>query len=296
MTPTSCDQPYWTDDIHLLAFTTPTQSYYRLYRKDGTIEDPQDLRGIIHLDKIPPGFNMTIYMKSAYTSELREVGPHPTWEKEFDASYLRSIFVKTNVTNVVEAYRQGSGGINIIFRIKLNKNETEYWRYHPGHGLGYLAATTCVAYAVPWFWDDLDLSENYALENISYIKAYRDQQFALRENRTYTGLPPTPPALRWQCQLLDPANAWPRFTNVSDDILVADADRYLGIRVTDDFFERIMGIIHAPFPLPAPPQTPVKPVLPPPNPIATWIVIGLAAALLLILIIIVLFKTFAQRN
>lgn len=57
----------------------------------------------MHLDGVQPGFNLTIYMKSAFMSELREVGPHPTWPKEFDASYLRSLFVKTNVTSTHSA-------------------------------------------------------------------------------------------------------------------------------------------------------------------------------------------------
>jgi len=57
------------------------------------------VQGIVNLDQIPKGFNLTIYMKSAYASELKEIGPHPTWTQEFDSSYLRSIFVKTNVSS-----------------------------------------------------------------------------------------------------------------------------------------------------------------------------------------------------
>jgi hypothetical protein len=209
---------------------------------------------------------------------------------------MRSLFVKTNVSNVQKAYIAGSGGINIIFRMKLNDEEKQYWGFHPGHGLGYIAATNCVAYAVPWFWDDMDLQPNYALENISYIKAYREKMDALKKNLTYTGPEPTPPPLRWECQLLEPGNAWPRFTNVSDDITVPEADRYVGIRVTGDFTETIMGVIYAPFPLPPVPTAPAKVELPPPDKPATYIVIALAALLLLILIIIVLYKTFGQRN
>ena len=49
------------------------------------------------------------------------------------------------------------------------------------------------------------------------------------------------------------------------------ADRYVGIRITGDFAEQIMGIIYAPFPLPAPaPQKP-NPVLPPANRPATYV-------------------------
>jgi len=79
-----------------------------------------------------------------------------------------------------------------------------------GSGLGYIASVNCMACAIDWYWDDeYDLADNYALENISYIKAYRDKMFAARNNQTYTGPEPNPPKKRWQCLLALP-NAWPR--------------------------------------------------------------------------------------
>ena len=88
-------------------------------------------------------------MKSAYPSDLKEIGPHTAWPQEFEAGYLRSIFTKTTVTSasmfvvcdwrlvslsvgdcyidVQAAYDNGANAINILFRMKLNPIEINYW-------------------------------------------------------------------------------------------------------------------------------------------------------------------------
>jgi len=298
--------------MHPTGFASnPTLYDYYMYRKSGEL-DVTDIRAVLDLEN--PDFartNLTLFVnlsalaRSAYTSDLEEIGPEPSWANIFDPSYFMSSVMFGTFTGIDQLLSQNSTAntaVNLVFRSPVPVADIKYWSLTPGEALVYIRDNACVAFAVPWYWDPNDNLTTSGLANVSFIRDYR-LSFDVPSPFNASNPMAQPPRFRWKCQR-DKANAWPRiitsFPFLDANQTRPDSDKWLGIRLNNDVNNLIAALIRSPQNIPPDvvptPTDCIIPGDPDCDPVPSYIVMGIAILLLSILIVIVIIKSITQKN
>ena len=121
--------------------SSPTLYDYYMYRKSGQL-DVSDIRAVLDLEN--PDYqrtnlslfvNLSALIRSAYTSDLVDIGPEPSWRSEFDPNYMMSSIMYGTFGGINELLHPNNTNpgasntaINLIFRTPVAQRDLPYWQ------------------------------------------------------------------------------------------------------------------------------------------------------------------------